>query len=248
MQNLISTEPQITMSSLDFLNNIINPSREAAGENPVRPSDFHTRVNDEIGEELNYENFVVGKTGHKTHYTTLTMEQMMLVGMRESKAVRRAVLAKLKELETPKVPQTYPEALRLAADLAEINQKLVTENDSLKNPFKEGMTTTQFCKMLNGVNVQKVNQFLYLHSWLYNESKSGKNLRWRATSYARDRYLTEKQNEFNLHGEEAFIKFQPVLLQKGAKKLYQHYLANELPMKKNWNGLHTHDKFVRVVA
>ncbi len=126
MTNLIAVEPDVSMSSLDFLNNIINPSRIEAGEKPVRPSDFHARVNDEIDEELNYENFVVGRTGHKSHYTMLNMEQMTLVGMRESKAVRRSVLAKLKVMHGPQIPQSLPEALRLAADLAE--QKAVLEN------------------------------------------------------------------------------------------------------------------------
>lgn len=126
MTNLIAVEAEVSMSSLDFLNNIINPSRIEAGEKPVRPSDFHARVNDEIDEELNYENFVVGRTGHKSHYTMLNMEQMTLVGMRESKAVRRSVLAKLKVMHGPQIPQSLPEALRLAADLAE--QKAVLEN------------------------------------------------------------------------------------------------------------------------
>ena len=126
MQYLTTASPAEVMSSLDFLNNIINPSRIEFGENPVRPSDFHARVNDEIEEELNYENFVVGKTGHKTHYAMLTMDQMMLVGMRESKAVRRSVLAKLKVMHELQIPQTLPEALRLAADLAE--QKAQLEN------------------------------------------------------------------------------------------------------------------------
>lgn len=103
MSNLAVTNQNVTMSSIDFLNEIINPARKDAGEKPVRPSDFHSRVNDEIDEKLNYENFVVGKTGHKTHYTMLTMEQMTLVGMRESKAVRRAVLEKLKELQKPSI-------------------------------------------------------------------------------------------------------------------------------------------------
>ena len=124
MQQLITANQAAVMSSLDFLNNIINPSRIEVGENPVRPSDFHARVNDEVDEELNYENFVVGKTGHKTHYAMLTMDQMMLVGMRESKAVRRSVLAKLKVMHEPQIPQTLPEALRLAADLAEQNAAL----------------------------------------------------------------------------------------------------------------------------
>lgn len=116
MQNLMNVQ-DLTMSSLDFLNNIINPSREAAGESPVRPSDFHARVVDEIGEELNYENFVVGKTGHKTYYAMLNMEQMTLVGMRESKAVRRAVLEKLKELShRPQMTQA-----ELIAAMAELN-------------------------------------------------------------------------------------------------------------------------------
>ncbi|EFC6290186.1 hypothetical protein DRW31_25585 [Shigella dysenteriae] len=126
MKEMISVDREISMSSLDFLNNIINPSRIEAGEKPVRPSDFHARVNDEIDEELNYENFVVGMTGHKTYYTMLNMEQMMLVGMRESKAVRRSVLARLKAMHGIQIPQTLPEALRFAAKLAE--QKAELEN------------------------------------------------------------------------------------------------------------------------
>ncbi|HGF4881827.1 phage antirepressor KilAC domain-containing protein [Escherichia coli] len=126
MKEMISVDHEISMSSLDFLNNIINPSRIEAGEKPVRPSDFHARVNDEIDEKLNYENFVVGMTGHKTYYTMLNMEQMMLVGMRESKAVRRSVLARLKAMHGIQIPQTLPEALRFAAKLAE--QKAVLEN------------------------------------------------------------------------------------------------------------------------
>ncbi|WP_276972195.1 phage antirepressor KilAC domain-containing protein [Tatumella ptyseos] len=124
MKELTVFDSEPAMSSLDFLNNIINPSRAEAGESQVRPSDFHARVNDEIDEVLNYENFVIGKTGHKTHYTMLSMEQMTLVGMRESKAVRRSVLAKLKVMHSPSIPQTYPEALRLAAELAEQKAEL----------------------------------------------------------------------------------------------------------------------------
>ncbi|RXK34196.1 hypothetical protein BBD39_11035 [Arsenophonus endosymbiont of Bemisia tabaci Asia II 3] len=39
-------------------------------------------------------------------------------------------------------------------------KQLETENDCLKNLFKEGMTLTQFSKMLNGVNSQQINYFL----------------------------------------------------------------------------------------
>lgn len=128
------------------------------------------------------------------------------------------------------------------------NKSLSTENDCLKNLFKEGMTPTQFSKMLNGVNSQQINHFLAGLKWLYNESKSGNNLRWRVASSARDKYLTEKQNEISPHGANSFISYRPVLLRKGAQRLYEQYLADKLPMKKNWNGLHTHDKTIQIVA
>lgn len=118
--------------------------------------------------------------------------------------------------------------------------------DHLENLFKEGMSHVQFCKGLNGVNVMQVGHFLEGRSWLYNESKSG--TRWRVGSYARDKYMTEHQQEITPHGKEAFISYTPILLRKGAVRLYELYLAGELPMKKNWDGLHTHDKAVRGAA
>ena len=117
---------------------------------------------------------------------------------------------------------------------------------SMENLFKEGMTHTQFCKGLNGVNVMQVGKFLEGRNWLYNESKSG--LRFRVASYARDKYMTEHQHEVTPHGKEPFVSFTPVLLKKGAVRLYDLYLAGELPMKKTWDGLFTHDKALRGAA
>lgn len=118
--------------------------------------------------------------------------------------------------------------------------------DSLENLFKEGMSHVQFCKGLNGVNVMQVGHFLEGRNWLYNESKS--STRYRVAAYARDKYMTEHQKEITPHGREAFISYTPILLRKGAVRLYELYLAGELPMKKNWDGLHTHDKAVRGAA
>jgi phage regulator Rha-like protein len=117
---------------------------------------------------------------------------------------------------------------------------------SMENLFKEGMTHTQFCKGLNGVNVMQVGKFLEGRNWLFNESKSG--LRFRVASYARDKYMTEHQHEVTPHGKEPFVSFTPVLLKKGAVRLYDLYLAGALPMKKNWNGLFTHDKALKRAA
>lgn len=125
-------------------------------------------------------------------------------------------------------------------------QAQATKIHSLENLFKEGMTHTQFCKGLNGVNVMQVGNYLESRSWLYNESKSG--TRHRVGSYARDKYMTEHQHEVTPHGKDPFISYTPVLLKKGAARLYDLYLAGELPMKKTWDGLFTHDKAMRGAA
>ncbi|UQI33069.1 Rha family transcriptional regulator [Pseudomonas bijieensis] len=169
--------------------------------------------------------------------------------------LRHKVIRRLHELEDAQAAQpvampSYAEALRLYADQIEQTAVLRVENHqqaikihSMENLFKEGMTHTQFCKGLNGVNVMQVGKYLETRNWLYNESKTG--LRLRVASYARDKYMTEHQQEVTPHGKEPFISFTPVLLKKGAIRLYDLYLAGELPMKKTWDGLFTHDKALR---
>ena len=119
MFNLITKENNFTMTSYDFLNEVINPARKSAGENPIRNNDFLRKVQDEIEDLGRYEFFVTSNNRIKCY--TLNIEQMTLIGMRESKAVRRRVLDTLKKLSSknePKIPKTYSEALQLAADQA----------------------------------------------------------------------------------------------------------------------------------
>ncbi|WP_242014265.1 KilA-N domain-containing protein [Serratia marcescens] len=130
--------------------------------------------------------------------------------------------------------------------LESTNKELASQVEHMENLFKDGMTPTQFCKMLNGVNVMQVCRYLEGRKWLYNESKTG--TRWRTGSYARDKYLTEHQSKVSVHGGEEFVKFTPVLLHKGAVRIYQLYLRGQLPMKNNWNGVFTHDKELKGAA
>ena len=100
----------------DELLSIINQARSEHGEKPVRNNDFIPRVKDELEGE-HYETFVVqNPNGTKSEQLRISNDQAVLVGMRESKAVRRNVLIKLKAKQAP---QTLPDALRLAADLAD---------------------------------------------------------------------------------------------------------------------------------
>ncbi|WP_049870495.1 Rha family transcriptional regulator [Pseudomonas cremoricolorata] len=182
-----------------------------------------------------------------------------------SAAMRMAVIKRWRELES-QVALALPDftnpaaAARAWADQVEQKQAAeqarllltvevqaqATKIEHLENLFKEGMTATQFCKGLNGVNVMQVNAFLKARNWLYAEGRSG--TRYRVAAYARDKYMTEHQHEVTPHGKDAFISYTPILLRKGATRLYELYLSGDLPMKKNWDGLHTHDKAVRGAA
>lgn len=103
MFDLTTTNTEQTMSSLDFLNNIINPAREAAGQGKIPNRDFVLKVEDEL-DELPVCEFIAHpyNPNQKIKTYTLTLEQMTLLGMRESKAVRRSVLETLKKLQKPK--------------------------------------------------------------------------------------------------------------------------------------------------
>ncbi|OVZ98283.1 transporter [Yersinia frederiksenii] len=112
----------------------------------------------------------------------------------------------------------------------------------LENLFKAGMTPSQFCKQLNGVNVQQVTAFLEEHNWLYDDRPESRRPAWRVKAYARDLYLTERRHLVEPDEHESFDAFTPVLLRKGAIWIYRYYLKGSLPMKKSWNGQFTHDK------
>ena len=115
MSEMDKTLAQPTMSSIELLA-LINQARAAFNEPEVRRNQFNARVEDEL-EGTHYKKTVVtNENGTESIVFELTQDQCMLVSMRESKAVRRWVLDKLKAMG---VPQTMAQALRLAADQAE---------------------------------------------------------------------------------------------------------------------------------
>ena len=118
--NIIAANQDLTMTSVEFLELMINPARLEEGQSEVRYNDFFTKVKDEL-EPSHNELFAMESTGGRSRQVmNLDQDQMMLVGMRESKAVRKNVLAKIKQLTNsqPQIPTNFAEALQLAADQA----------------------------------------------------------------------------------------------------------------------------------
>lgn len=154
MNELMANNEQ-TMTSID-LYNLVCVSRVQNGETQPRLNDFHARVVDELDGE-HYEIFVV----HNSNKTTttcyhLTIDQCLLIGMRESKSVRRYIRDKLRELELKQspsfqIPQTLGDALQLAADQAkqlELQAPKVEYFDKVLGS-SNGFTTTEIASELS---------------------------------------------------------------------------------------------------
>lgn len=180
--NLLATNESKMMSSIDLLS-LINSSRDSLGERQVRHNDFIARAIDELKGE-HYETFVV-KNMNKTETKALLLnqDQCMLVAMRESKMVRRSVLEKLKQINKPQLPQTFAEALQLAANQAklleeaapkvEFHDKIVNDaatfslRDAAKkiqqrpNKFSEWLRSKGYLCQNNMPKQQYVNQGLF---------------------------------------------------------------------------------------
>ncbi|HAN4340321.1 TPA: phage antirepressor Ant [Escherichia coli] len=119
-----------TIDSLTLLK-MVNEARKLCGEPEVRNNKFIEKILDELEGEDGYTKSATVPPGGGTPMVVITMtyKQALRVAARESKAVRRSLIDKLEELQqanspTPSIPQTLPEALRLAAELAEQKQLL----------------------------------------------------------------------------------------------------------------------------
>lgn len=97
---------ELKVSNSDLISTIvlrdtINTLRADQGENPIRNDQFIARVEDELGRAIEGAKFLhlAPRTKTPMDAYNLTRDQCLLVGMRESKAVRAKVLEWLKALE-----------------------------------------------------------------------------------------------------------------------------------------------------
>ncbi|MEN3257574.1 Rha family transcriptional regulator [Sodalis endosymbiont of Spalangia cameroni] len=248
MQNLTIAQT-LTMSSREIAEltekqhkHVLEDCRKMFEALNIQSADFSADYKDSKGRV--YQEFL------------LDQDLTMTLVMGYSIELRHKVAKRWRELEEqakkPAIPQTYPDALRLAAELAEEKQRLALVNKKqeeeihcLQNLFQVGMTPAKFCKQLNGVNIMGVNLFLAERNFLYDAQKdASKSHIWRVKAYARDKYFTESPYTIKSYKGDMQL-YEIILLQDGAKWLYRHYLKGELPMKKDWNGEFTHDKYLQ---
>ncbi|MCM7602147.1 hypothetical protein ACS6F7_12870 [Enterobacter hormaechei subsp. xiangfangensis] len=152
-QQVVIFNNEFSLSSYEFLTKVINPAREEAGENPVSNKDFINRVKDEL--DLKEENFLLldtGASGRKASHTILNGDQLLLVGMRESKAVRRKVLDYIRRIEKDK--QLLEDQKKRAA---------------IQSANRRGVTWGDYCKTY-GLPAQKLMIALLQHRGLFRKN------------------------------------------------------------------------------
>lgn len=208
MNQIANLNSEVTMSSLDFLNQFINPARQDAGEPVIENRHFIARVVDEI-DDLGIVNLLRNPAGGRpAQYYVLNMEQMTLVGMRESKAVRRAVLEKLKQLSSPKLPDfTNPaEAARAWADQVDSVMQLESKiaADAPKVDFAErvekssGVLIGQFAKAI-GVGQNRLFAWMRANGYLIATAGSRYNTPYQ--KHLERGYFDVTEGSYDANGE-----------------------------------------------
>ena len=175
MNNLSVTEPSSTMTSIE-LREIINAARVAHGETEVENRHFLLRIEDELEGEIGDRKTFTHPQNHKQiGYYDLTRDQCALVGMRESKGVRRSVLAKLKEVEQAQLhlnkpdPALYLEQAEhlLRREVRMFKQHALTELDSNLYTFRSvAKYVNDYGKCSRKLNDSSVRSMAVNAGWL----------------------------------------------------------------------------------
>lgn len=156
-QQVVIFNNEFSMSSYEFLTEIINPARVEAGESPVDNRKFLARVRDELGEDGLPAGKVFRLVLPQGGYNELTSydlsgDQLLLVGMRESKAVRRKVLEYIRRIEKDK--QLLEDQKKRAA---------------IQSANRRGVTWGDYCKTY-GLPAQKLMTALLQHRGLFRKN------------------------------------------------------------------------------
>lgn len=131
----------------------------------------------------------------------------------------------------PKVPQTFAEALRLAAEMEEQKEALRLQNEAMKPAATVGIavsarkqtTIMDFARKLPGVNTNQVQNPQACLGYLYKDAKG----KWVVRSQYREKLFSMDMDERSQGAYSAIVA-----LEKGQQRLVDLYQSRQLPMKK----------------
>lgn len=240
MNELVKKE---TLTSLELVKEI-NLFREQEGNrSELLHKDLLKIIRDEFSEEINEGKIspveYMDAKGENRPMFVLTLSQSKQVLVRESKFVRKAVIAYIEKLENAikdhfKVPTTFAEALRLAAEQQEKieQQQKVIELQRPKAEFyddvvdsKDAIDMQAVAKTLNvGIGRNKLFEFLRNQKVLMQN-----NIPYQ--SYVDLGWFRVIESKYNKPNGDVHINLKTVVLQKGLdgiRKLLKNRNRKEL--------------------
>ncbi len=225
-----------TMSSIDLLE-LINNVRVANNEEPLRRNSFNLKIEDELEGSHYTKNVVKNQNGTESVVYELTIEQCTLIGMRESKSVRRTVLEKLKQLENHiQLPNfTDPAEAAIAwANEYKAKQALAIENQTLKpkadayDRFLDSdglMTSGVIGKLLGYKSAQEFNDAIHAKGVAFKSSGV-----WQFYASFKDKHIGKmvgwEREEFNKAG--VTLKWKTVAIDYFSSLLGRPVVQKEL--------------------
>ena len=121
MSKELMVKGDFTINTYDLWNKL-NWFRIEAKESKIRHDDFISRVEDECDDLGVCENFAHPQNKQKMSMYTLNRDQTLLVGMRESKTVRKQVLKWLNDLSKPKTIEEMQKELLIAYEQRDLEK------------------------------------------------------------------------------------------------------------------------------
>lgn len=174
------------MSSKDLLD-LINQVRAQFGEPLVRLNKFNEKIEDELDGDNYTKSVVQNFNNTESIVYDLTIDQCMLIGMRESKGVRKNVLAVLKEKQKP-FDITNPSHLLQAIEIQAKQNIALTQELLIAAPKAQaldvlsnshGTETVDNCAHAMGIQPRKtLRPWMEKNNWIHKD----KDGQWRAKS------------------------------------------------------------------
>lgn len=238
--NLQVSEGKVTMSSIELADLLGYEKKEV--NKKIRAMFGEIKVRETFSPTLR-------ANGQVDFYSLPELESKMFVAKYDIEyleTITQFWIDKGKSAQPLWIQQLSPEAKVAIQDLSNQVTAANAEVDRLQGvcntitaQFARGTTAPVFCRQLNGVNVQQVNNKLIEIGMLLKTSRGIE-----PTSYARDKYFKvqyiDKENDRT--GWSGQVS-ETTLTLTGAKWLYRAYLSSKLPMKKNWDGKFVHMEF-----
>lgn len=223
----INEQTRNTITSIELVKEINMFRNEEGNRAELRHDTLRDIIKDELEEEILsqqiLEKSVSSNGGRPTMVYVLSLSQAKRVLLRESKYVRKAVIAYIEKLENSlkqsfHVPATYAEALRLAAEQAEqieAQQKLI-EVQKPKAEFyddvvesKDALPMAEVAKTLNmGMGRNKLFAFLRDKGVLMKNNTPYQK-------YVDLGWFRCIETKFNKPNGDTCINIKTVVLQKG---------------------------------